>query len=51
MHESSYLKMQSFVDNYVKFDNHDLIRVLDVGSMIVVPNALTYRTIFFGQKH
>ena len=46
MHESSYLKMQSFVDNYVKFVNQDLIRVLDVGSMIVVPNALTYRTIF-----
>jgi len=46
MHESSFLKMQGFVDNYVKFNNHDLIRVLDVGSMIVVLNALTYRTIF-----
>ena len=46
MHESSYLKMQGFVDNYVDFSNHELTRVLDVGSMIVVPNALTYRTIF-----
>jgi SAM-dependent methyltransferase len=46
MHESSYLKMQGFVDNYVNFSNHELTRVLDVGSMIVVPNALTYRTIF-----
>lgn len=42
--------MQSFADNYVKFDNQDLIRVLDVGSRIVIPNALTYRT-FFSDKN
>lgn len=46
MHESSYLKMQGFADNYVRFPDRNLIRVLDVGSMIVVPNALTYQTIF-----
>ena len=50
MHESSYLKMQAFVDNYVNFADHDLTRVLDVGSMIVVPNALTYRTIFMDKN-
>ena len=50
MHESSYIKVQSFVENYIDFSLAPLIKVLDVGSMIVVPGALTYRSIFEGNK-
>jgi SAM-dependent methyltransferase len=50
MHESSYIKVQSFVENYVDFSSESPIKVLDVGSMIVVPGALTYRSIFKEKK-
>jgi len=50
MHESSYIKVQSFVENYVDFSTDSVIKVLDVGSMIVTPGALSYRSIFEGKK-
>ena len=46
MHESSYIKVQSFINNYVDFTSDKLIKILDVGSMIVDTGALTYRNIF-----
>lgn len=49
MHESSFLKVQSFAKNYISFNSGNPIKVLDVGSMIVDSGALTYRTIFADQ--
>jgi len=46
MHESSYIKVQSFVNNYVDLTSGKMIKILDVGSMTVVADALTYRSIF-----
>jgi SAM-dependent methyltransferase len=50
MHESSYFKVKSFVENYVDFSSDQSIKILDVGSMIVTTDALTYRSIFEGKS-
>lgn len=46
MHESSLLKVQSFVENYVNFKSSLPIKVLDVGSMIVQKDSPSFKSIF-----
>lgn len=46
MHESSLLKAQSFVQNYVNFTSDPPIKVLDVGSMTVQKDSPSFKSIF-----
>lgn len=46
MHESSFLKVQYFVENYVEFNSGPPLKVLDVGSMTVLSDAPSYKHLF-----